>query len=86
MFKMTETTEEGQTRNERLGGMLTLADPMEFQERMHASCSEWGGTVTGITFGVTGIWLGVTGMRLGPPPFAYGTGVAAATLGDSTDI
>ena len=42
-----------------------------------------GGTVTGITFGVTGIWLGVTGMRLGPPPFAYGTGVAAATLGDS---
>ena len=44
------------------------------------------GAVTGITFGVTGIWLGVTGMSLGPPPFAYGTGVAAATLGDSTDI
>ena len=44
------------------------------------------GAVTGITFGVTGIWLGVTGMRLGPPPFAYRTGVAAAALGDSTDI
>ena len=47
---------------------------------------EMRGAVTGITFGVTGIWLGVTGMSLGPPPFAYGTGVAAATLGDSTDI